>query len=133
MTVQAHVRRLAALLALVSVLASVVFAGQSVFLCPWMKKSTASCCCPSEGMSSDGAVISRAPCCKKTTLAAVPGAPTDSTRQTSVPAATSFVGELVRVADGGTAAMRITRVERDRHARAGPNAELFELHSAYLI
>jgi hypothetical protein len=100
-----------------------------------MQKSVASCCCPSERASSDGPAISRAPCCRRTTLATTPSAPTESTRQTtSVPAATAFVGEFVRLADHPASSAAVSAgAERERHARAGPQGELFELHSSYLL
>ena len=131
---KAHARRAIAILSLLSAVACVLFAGKSYFVCPWMQKSVPACCCPVERSNADGPAVSRAPCCERKTLAAAPSVPTDSTRQRmTVPAANVFPGELVRIASRVPETLASPSSVRERGARAGPDAELFELHSSYLI
>jgi hypothetical protein len=134
LTVNALTRRVVALLALASALASVLLAGQSYFFCPWMERAAARCCCAPERPSGDEPAISRAPCCSKKTLAAAPSAPTDLLRQgVDIPSASVFSGERIRVLDLPTADVSKTVAAREHGARAGPPTELFALHSVYLI
>ncbi|HVR19001.1 MAG TPA: hypothetical protein VMS65_04880 [Polyangiaceae bacterium] len=131
---KAHARRAIALLSLLSAIACVLFAGKSYLVCPWMQKSVPACCCPVERPNTDGPAISRAPCCERKTFAAAPSVPTDSTRPTMTgPAANVFPGELVRIASRVPESLAPPNTVRERGARAGPDAELFELHSSYLI
>ena len=131
---KAHARRAIALLSLLSAVACVLFAGKSYFVCPWMQTSAPACCCAAEHSNDEGPAISRAPCCERKTLATAPSVPTDSTRQTTtVPAASVFSGELVRIASSVPESLASPSSVRERGARAGPDAELFELHSSYLI
>lgn len=133
-TVHALVRRIVALLALGSALASVLLAGQSYFFCPWMERAAERCCCAPERPTGDGPAVSRAPCCNKKTLAAAPSAPTDLLRQgVDVPAASAFSGELIRMLDRPAADVPRTATAHEHDARAGPPTELFVLHSVYLI
>jgi hypothetical protein len=131
--VKAELRRAVALLSLLSALASLLFAGQSYFFCPGMQKAAKGCCCP-ERPIQEGPAVSRTPCCDRTTLSA-PRAPIDLLRHaTNVPASSDFEGERIRILDGTIRDFRDrTSDAKTRGARAGPYAELFELHSAYLI
>jgi hypothetical protein len=132
--VKAELRRLIALASVVSALASLLFAGQSYFFCPWMQKAAKGCCCAPERPSGDAPAISRAACCDRTTLAAAPSAPVDSSGASHVPAANGFSGELILMLDHPAPNARaLASSVRERGARAGPERELFELHSAYLI
>jgi hypothetical protein len=132
--VKASVRRTIAFVTLVSALGSVLFAGRSYFVCPWMQRAAASCCCPAPRSTHQGPSVSRPPCCDQNTLAAANGAPTDPLRPTTdVPAATAFSGELIPVADGVALVSPIARSQRAPGARYGPPSPLFELHSSYLI
>jgi hypothetical protein len=125
-------RRAVALLTLLSPMAAVFFAGTSYFFCPSMNRAAKGCCCPREHQNADEPAASRAPCCDRNTILAVPSVPTESLRQAlSVPPANVFPGELISIADAR--ASDTPKTARRYGARAGPTAPLFELHSAYLI
>jgi hypothetical protein len=133
--VKAFLNRAIAILSLLSAVASVLLAGQSYVFCPWMQRAAESCCCAHEQATGDAPAVSRPPCCERTTIAAAPGAPTDLSRQAvDVPSASAFGGELIRVLDR-VAPSTVARASlvREHGARAGPPAQLFEIHSAYLI
>ncbi len=133
-TLKGFVRRTAALVTLLSVVAAVFFAGTIYFFCPSMERAAKSCCCHTEHQSGEKPEVSRAPCCDRNTIATVQGVPTEYLRQaTAVPPATVFPSELVPIEQGR--ATEAPRAARDRHhaARAGPAAPLFELNSVYLI
>src|SRR6185503_11383850 len=134
-TVKAHLCRAIALLSLLSAVATVLLAGQSYFACPWMRHASKLCCCPPARTSTQAPAISRAPCCNRKTIAAAPTAATDLLRQaTKIPPANAFSGELIRIVDRrATDRAEPSVPRRERGARAGPHADLFELHSVYLI
>ncbi len=134
LAVNALVRRVVALLSLVSALASVVLAGQSYFFCPWMQRAGEHCCCAPERSTADGPAISRAPCCARKTLAVTPSAPTDLMRQgMDVPPASAFSRELIRMLDRPAADLPNVLTAREHGARAGPPVEPYRLNSVYLI
>ena len=132
---KAYVRRAVALLSLLSAVISGAFGGKSYFVCPWMQRAAASCCCPADRSEADGPAVSRAPCCNRRILETTASAPADTlTPTTTVPAASGFPGELIRIVDGLASDSRTAaEVACGRGARDGPVCELFELHSSYLI
>lgn len=126
---------LATCVALAFVLA-LVAGGRSFLWCPWMQRTIAKeCCHPAQQSKGDAPALTRSNCCETKVVPLSPPASSEraGALQPSAPLLALPARALPRWEGAPSAPPSVFVSARERGARAGPRAPLYELHCAYLI